>query len=109
MAKYSHQHFDVLVVGAGPAGIAATVRAAEHGARVGVVDDNLNCGGQIWRGAGDESTEDAAKWIRSFRSANVTRLYGMRVFHQPEAGVLWVEGGDDLRELRYGNLVLATG
>ena len=109
MANDSLQRFDLLVVGAGPAGMAAAVRTAEHGAKVGVVDDNPNCGGQIWRGAGDESTEDAAKWIRLFHSANVTRLYGMRVFHQPEAGVLWVEGGDDLRELRYENLVLASG
>ena len=109
MANDSLQRFDVLIVGAGPAGMAAAVRSAEHGAKVGVVDDNPNCGGQIWRGAGDESTEDAARWIRSFRSANVTRLNGMRVFHQPEAGMLWVEGGDDLRELRYENLVLASG
>jgi flavin-dependent dehydrogenase len=77
MANDSLQRFDVLVVGAGPAGMAAAVRTAEHGAKVGVVDDNPNCGGQIWRGAGDESTEDAAKWIRLFHSANVTRLYGM--------------------------------
>ena len=38
-----------------------------------------------------------------------TRLYGMRVFHQPEAGVLWAERGDELCELRYASLVLATG
>ncbi|MGZ4815148.1 MAG: FAD-dependent oxidoreductase [Terriglobales bacterium] len=109
MGKDSQQRFDVLVVGAGPAGIAAAVRAAEHGAKVGVADDNKNCGGQIWRGAGDESKPDAAEWIRMFQSADITRLYGMRVFHQPEAGVLWAEGGDDLCELRYESLVLATG
>ena len=51
MANDSLQRFDVLVVGAGPAGMSAAVRSAEHGAKVGVVDDNPNCGGQIWRGA----------------------------------------------------------
>jgi hypothetical protein len=33
----------------------------------------------------------------------------MRVFHQPEPGTLLVEGTNGLRELRYTNLVLATG
>ena len=41
---------DVLVVGAGPAGLAAAWRAAQSGLRVGVVDDNPTAGGQIWRG-----------------------------------------------------------
>src|SRR5690349_2419043 len=41
---------DVLVVGAGPAGMAAAVAAAENGCRVRVVDDNPAAGGQIWRG-----------------------------------------------------------
>ena len=34
------EQFDVLIVGAGPAGMAAAVRAAENGAQVTVVDDN---------------------------------------------------------------------
>ena len=41
---------DVLVVGAGPAGLAAAWRAAQSGLRVSVVDDNPAAGGQIWRG-----------------------------------------------------------
>ena len=39
----------VLVVGAGPAGITAATAAAENGLRVIVLDDNLAAGGQIWR------------------------------------------------------------
>ena len=44
--------YDVVVVGAGPAGLAAAVRAAESGARVAMVDDNPHAGGQIWREIG---------------------------------------------------------
>ncbi len=40
---------EVLVVGAGPAGIAAATAAAENGLGVIVLDDNLAAGGQIWR------------------------------------------------------------
>lgn len=39
----------VLIVGAGPAGLAAAVTAAHHGAQVLVVDEQARPGGQIWR------------------------------------------------------------
>jgi D-hydroxyproline dehydrogenase subunit alpha len=103
------QRFDVLVIGAGPAGMAAALRAAECGVRVGLVDDNARSGGQIWRGSSDEHSEDAARWGKRLRNADATKLYGMRVFHRPEAGVLLAEGPHDLCELRYTNLVVATG
>lgn len=41
---------DVTVIGAGPAGLAAAVAAAEHGAsRVLLLDQTARAGGQIWR------------------------------------------------------------
>lgn len=111
MSRDSKNRFDVLVVGGGPAGMAAAVRAAECGLDVGILDDNANLGGQIWRAgvSADPHDKDAAKWHSLLRTANVTVLCGKRVFHQPEPGVLWAEGNDDLVELRYKNLVLATG
>ena len=55
---------DVAVVGAGPAGIAAATRAAESGARVIVVDESANVGGQIWRHrAGDALPRAARSWM----------------------------------------------
>jgi 2-polyprenyl-6-methoxyphenol hydroxylase-like FAD-dependent oxidoreductase len=42
--------FEIVVVGAGPAGIAAACAATECGKRVAVVDDTPWLGGQIWRG-----------------------------------------------------------
>src|SRR6266567_4049543 len=114
MHKDSPQRFDVLIVGGGPAGIAAAVRAAECSVKVGIVDDNPSFGGQIWRGEfgnGNRRGHDpeAAKWRDRLLGLAVTKLYGKRVFHQPEAGVLWAEGTDGPCELRYQSLVLATG
>lgn len=108
MDRHSPSSFEVLVVGGGPAGMAAAVRAAESGVQVGLVDDNPACGGQIWRGS-EQHGEGAAKWSERLRSASVATLYGLRVFHQPEPGVLLAEGSDGPCELRYTNLVLATG
>lgn len=110
MNRDLQRSFDVLVIGGGPAGMAAAVRAAEHGVDVGLVDDNAAYGGQIWRGesAGGRS-HDAVKWRELLETARVTKLCGRRVFDQPEVGVLLAEGKDDLCELRYKKLILATG
>lgn len=100
------RRFDVLVIGAGPAGMAAAARAAECGANVGIVDDNADFGGQIWRGG---EHQDASKWAGLLRDARVAKLFGTRVFDTPESGVLLAESADDVCELRYKNLILVTG
>ena len=51
---------DVAVVGAGPAGLAAAVAAAEAGARVAVVDAGNQPGGQFWRHAPETVQRQAA-------------------------------------------------
>jgi NADPH-dependent 2,4-dienoyl-CoA reductase/sulfur reductase-like enzyme len=114
MPSESQSRFDVLVIGGGPAGMAAAVRAAECGVRVGIVDDNPALGGQIWRGSRESLSEDAhaneaARWRAKVHSAGVAILCGMKVFHQPEPGVLLAESADDLFELKYTRLILATG
>jgi NADPH-dependent 2,4-dienoyl-CoA reductase/sulfur reductase-like enzyme len=111
MNNSSQERFDVLVVGGGPAGIAAAVCAAESGVRVGIVDENVSLGGQIWRGeiAADQHSTDASKWYVRLKAAGVIPVFGKRVFHQPEAGVLLAEGPEDVSELSYRSLVLATG
>ena len=93
---------DVVVVGAGPAGLAAARRAAESGAEVTIVDDNLQPGGQIWRGAEAE----AALWLR----AKIHWILGARVFDAPRPGSIAFECADGTaRELEYRNLILAAG
>jgi NADPH-dependent 2,4-dienoyl-CoA reductase/sulfur reductase-like enzyme len=110
MSRESRQRFDVLVVGGGPAGMAAAARAAESGVRVGIVDDNASLGGQIWRGESQgHQGNDAEGWSERVRAARVTTLCGMRIFDQPEPGVLLAERRNDLFELSYQHLVLATG
>lgn len=47
------RHFDIAVVGAGPAGLAAAVHAAEAGCHVVLVDASARPGGQYWRHPGE--------------------------------------------------------
>jgi len=66
-ARYdaTHAHCDVLVVGAGPAGLAAAAAAASAGARTIVVDDQPRVGGSL---LGTDETIDgtpALDWVAS--------------------------------------------
>jgi NADPH-dependent 2,4-dienoyl-CoA reductase/sulfur reductase-like enzyme len=45
------KHYQIIIVGAGPAGIAAAKAASKTEASVLVIDDNHGAGGQIWRGS----------------------------------------------------------
>jgi NADPH-dependent 2,4-dienoyl-CoA reductase/sulfur reductase-like enzyme len=103
----------VLVVGAGPAGLAAAYRAAQAGLRVAVVDDNPDIGGQIWRREKEEQREprapEAQAWFQRLRGVDIEFHSGARVFQQSGPGVLLAEMSGGVRELFYNTLVLATG
>ena len=106
----TQRRFDVLIVGMGPAGIAAACAASSSGLEVGVVDDNPREGGQIWRGeAAKPGSKLAAGWIARFRAARVETLSETRVVDAPAPGVLYAECGEAPLELQYGKLILATG
>ncbi|MFZ0955525.1 MAG: FAD/NAD(P)-binding oxidoreductase [Candidatus Sulfotelmatobacter sp.] len=115
MTSAAQQHFEILVIGGGPAGMAAAARAAECGARVGIVDDNFRLGGQIWRSEPDDSglkdpkKTEGSQWAERVRASGATALCGLRVVHQPEPGVLLAENLDGFCELTCEKLVLATG
>ena len=103
------KQFDVLVVGGGPAGLAAAACASEHGASTGIVEDNLRLGGQIWRpGLGDAGAE-LAEWSRRLISGRVEILCGARVFDSPKHNILHAETDRGIVSIEYRKLILATG
>ncbi len=108
MAK-STRH-DVVVVGAGPAGLAAAGSAASSGIRVLLVDDNPGVGGQIWRGEErNPTTQEASYWREKVRQAGVEILCGATVFDAPQTGMLLAETCAGVALLQYGRLIIATG
>lgn len=100
---------EILVVGAGPAGMAAAIRAAEAGRQVVVVDDNPDAGGQIWRAARGGKNAAACRWIDRLGAANVRFLAGVQVVAQPAAKQLLGESPLGTIVLHYDKLILATG
>ncbi len=117
MTERGVQTFDALIVGAGPAGIAAACAAAESGATIGMVDDNPGPGGQIWRGlpvdedlATRSSHEgEQAEWHARLRRAQVKHFYGTRIVAQGAPGTLIAETYEEVFALRFKKLILATG
>ena len=123
--------FNIVVVGAGPAGLAAACAAAESGQRVALVDETPWLGGQIWRGhpanegvpqpnaeSEDSSSEDAAaapagaearRWLARFRNSGARLLAGTTVIAAPEPGLLLAEQDGAPCQIRWQRLVLATG
>lgn len=106
----SQQTVDVLIVGAGPAGLAAATSAASSGARVALIDDNPTAGGQIWRGGLEHATTSQARhWLTRAKTEPITLLARTRVISQTQPGVLLVETPTGAREICFQQLTLASG
>lgn len=105
---------DVLVIGAGPAGMCAATEAAASGARVLVIDENAGAGGQIWRetraGAAHARSARARFGIRRFAASGARLQAQTRVL---DAGDGWLTAWDEAAGgsilVRYRAIVLATG
>ncbi len=109
MDSVKHLRFDVAVVGAGPAGIAAALAAADSGRTVGLIDDNPAAGGQIWRAAYNSARPSASSiWFDRLNKSAVQIVRGARVFHAA-TGELAAESDDSAIQISYGKLILATG
>ncbi len=104
------RHADIVVVGAGPAGMAAAIQAAECGAGVTMLDDNPSAGGQIWRGEQLHPTSpQAADWFRKLPNSAVDVITGARVISADAPSRTLLVDRDGAFELSYNKLILATG
>jgi NADPH-dependent 2,4-dienoyl-CoA reductase/sulfur reductase-like enzyme len=110
---------DVLVVGAGPAGLRAAVAAKRAGAHVLVVDERVNAGGQYFKQpAGsmnvDEPGLDAQyragrALLREAQESGIEILHGTRLWGHSGYQELYAVSKTARYILRHHALVLATG
>ena len=113
----AHEHCDILIIGAGPAGMAAALAAAPSGASISIVDDNPQAGGQIWRDGPTLALPALAQHYRNAlaQHANIRLLTGTRVVGlgdpQPQykAPALLLEDADRGWTQRSHRIVLCTG
>ena len=102
---------DLLIVGAGPAGMAAALAAAPSSASITLLDDNPAPGGQIWRDGPASQLPPQALRMRDAlsRCANVHVLCGTRVVSLAGERALLLEDAERGWAQRYEKLILCTG
>lgn len=111
---------DVVVLGAGPAGLSAAVAAASAGARVALVDAAPRPGGQYWRHRDGDDGALHHGWARFRRLRDGLARYGDRIDRLPGHAVWHVErtgdgfhahtvAGDVPRVVPGRTVVVATG
>ncbi len=111
--------YDLAIVGAGPAGMAAASEASGHGCSVLVLDENPRPGGQIYRAIGAAPLRrpevlGAAYWegaalAEAFAAAEVDYLPGATVWHLDDALEIGVSAGARSAVIPARRVVLATG
>ena len=79
-----HVHCDVLVVGAGPAGLAAAIAAGRAGARVILADEGAELGGALLAGTDLIGGAPAADWVAAC-AAELDSLPEVRVLRRTTA------------------------
>jgi NADPH-dependent 2,4-dienoyl-CoA reductase/sulfur reductase-like enzyme len=105
------RHAQVAVVGAGPAGIAAAVCAAEAGAEVVLLDEAPRPGGQIWRHRRRQEVKGSARlWLERFERSGAKLLPGAEVVVAERDRLLaQLSASEQTLEVRADSLILATG
>lgn len=116
----SEDHTDLLIVGAGPAGMAAAVTARRHGLTVRIVDDQPAPGGQIWRGIETVAASPRLARLGQAYRAGVDRAAAFRAcgaLYEPQSQLWQIEPGfrafltrdGQARSVTATTVILATG
>ncbi|MET0678942.1 MAG: FAD-dependent oxidoreductase, partial [Bradyrhizobium sp.] len=111
--------YDVVVIGAGPAGLAAAATAAGAGLTTLLLDENAGPGGQVWRAIASTPVKDKAVLGQDYWAgaaiAQAARDSGAEIIHRAtvwsldrnlELGIS-VSGGSAF--VRARRIILATG
>lgn len=101
---------DVVVVGAGPAGLAAAVAASERGRSVLVLDQAPHAGGQVWRHRrGERPAPVLVELLRRLAARGGAIARRAAVLDCPAPGELVVDFDGRIDRITAPALVLATG
>jgi NADPH-dependent 2,4-dienoyl-CoA reductase/sulfur reductase-like enzyme len=101
----------IVILGAGPAGLAAAHAASSDGHAVTVVDDNPAPGGQIWRGGPARWRDPRAHalWEALRQRQHVRFIQGARVVAAAGPHTLLLDTADGPRLLPWQRVILCSG
>ncbi len=102
---------DILILGAGPAGLAAALAASSHAQTITIVDENAMLGGQIWRG-GPVKWQDKrahALWQKLSHCQNVRVVFSARVLAQKSSHTFLLDVAGVAQLISWNKLIICTG
>lgn len=119
VAERQIERADVVIVGAGPAGMAAAVAARKHGASVVVLDEQFSAGGQIYRGIAEVPAKRleilgpdygaGAPLAEAFAESGAVHVTGAAVWQvTAERQVHYLQDGA-IRSVQSKSVLLCTG
>jgi NADPH-dependent 2,4-dienoyl-CoA reductase/sulfur reductase-like enzyme len=110
---------DIVILGAGPAGMAAAQTAAEAGANVHLIDEQPTAGGQIYRAIENAGEQRIALLGPTYRAGAVLvgGLAHNNIHHHPDAtiwrvddnGVVCFSVRQKAQQIRGRHVIIATG
>ena len=110
---------DLVVLGAGPAGVAAANVASKEGAEVVIIDENSSAGGQIYRAPPNEfqpqnsfksdEFREGEKQRNILENSNLTALFKHRVWSVSSDLVVSTVGPNGLSSWHTRSLIIANG
>ncbi len=101
---------EILIVGGGPAGIAAALAAAKCGRSVTIIDDNPRLGGQIWRaGSRGPHPRGAVHIAAAVEDPRIRIINDVAVFDVSSENTLIAHTPEGRTEFDFQMLILAAG
>ncbi len=109
--------FDMIVLGAGPAGVAAATRARAQGMTVALIDEAVAAGGQVYcapstglvDARADETQVQGDALRQRLASSGVTQFFGHRIWSISPGFTLHAAGPAAPLRLEASTLIVATG
>ena len=118
----SEQTCDVVVIGAGPAGMRAAVTAANEGLSVTLIDEQTEAGGQIYRAVARVARTRPADLtllgpeyaaggdiVLELDAADITVLHGHTVWQISQDGTVWCSDGTKAKSITARFVIMASG
>jgi NADPH-dependent 2,4-dienoyl-CoA reductase/sulfur reductase-like enzyme len=112
--------FDLVIIGGGPAGIAAAATASKHGLEVAIIDERPTLGGQIYKRVGPgfkvKSAKEVGKdyflgeeLINELDNSSVEVFLETLVASIEDSAVVVARNGKSAEKLKYKKLLISPG